>query len=123
MLNNNQIELLKYLVKNDFVLSNAEYLGVTNPLASVGVAEFLLGDDQNFQKMSPAQKYHYETVIEPLLKDVPCDGMIGDYEDGSSSCQGDGYIDEETLVGAYIDGDMRCQHCLSATNLWEKNND
>lgn len=33
-----------------------------------------------------------------------------------------GFIDEDSLLGAYLEQDMRCQHCVATTNSWFENN-
>ena len=72
--------------------------------------------------MSESQHYYYDNAIKPLIVDVLCDGMIGQHEDGSSSCIGNEFIDEDSLLVAYQVDDMRCQHCISTTDSWNHNN-
>ena len=123
MLNTDQISVLQHIVENEIesIIALAEENNI-KPDASIGVAHFLLGDTNNFSKMSSHQKFHYENSIKPLIYKVFCDGMIREHEDGSSSCIGDGFIDEESLLGAYIQQDMRCQHCVQTTDTWNVNN-
>lgn len=123
MLSEYQIRVLQHIVDNEeeLIIALAEENNLKSD-ASIGVAHFLLGDTNNFSKMSSHQKFHYENTIKPLIYKVLCDGMIGEHEDGSSSCIGDGFIDEESLLGAYLEQDMRCQHCLQTTNNWYENN-
>ena len=120
MLNENQIEILKSIVDDnkELIIDLAKSNNIPNSDASVGVAKFLIADAGNFSKMSKDQKYHYENIIEPLINDVPCEGMIGEYD----SCRGTGFIDEENLVWAYRDQDMRCQECIGEKNRWNANN-
>ena len=120
MLSTHQINVLQHLVDNceEYITDLAEENGVKNTDASLGVAKFLVAHPDNFTKMSPNQKFHYETAIEPLINEVCCDGMTG--EDGS--CLGNGFIDEDSLLGAYLEQDMRCQHCIATTNSWFENN-
>lgn len=123
MLNNTQKEVLNYIVNNSPEL--IEELAEENSLneeASIGVAKFLLGDDGNFDQMSQKQRHHFEKTIKPLIENVRCDGMIGDHEDGTSSCIGNEVIDEDSLLQAYECDDMRCQHCIAETNIWHENN-
>ena len=89
---------------------------------SVGVAKFLVGSSDNFAKMSDNQQYHYNQVIKPLISRVSCDGMIGVHEDGSSSCIGTDFIEDDQLLGAYQLDDMRCQQCTSTSESWHANN-
>ncbi len=120
MLSEDHTKVLKYIVDNneEYIMDSAKENGINNPDASVGVAKFLLGGSGNFSEMSVNQKHHYDNAIKPLIIDVPCDGMIN--EDGS--CIGNGSIDEDSLLGAYIGQDMRCQHCVSTKDTWFANN-
>lgn len=114
MLNNTQKAVLNHIVNNAIEL--IEELAQENSLneeASIGVAKFLLADNENFTKMSQKQLHHFEKVIKPLIENVLCDGVIGIHEDGSSSCIGNEFIDEETLLQAYETDDMRCQLCIA----------
>lgn len=124
MLNKYKINVLKNILDNneELIYDLAKENGVTNPDASIGVAQFLVGDLENFSKMSANQKYHYNNAIKPLISNVPCDGMIGMHEDGSSSCIGNNFIEEDNLLVAYQINDMRCQQCISTTDAWHANN-
>lgn len=123
MLSTDQISVLQHIVDNeeDLIIVLAEENNIKSD-ASIGVAHFLLGDANNFSKMSSHQQFHYENSIKPLIHKVLCDGMLGEHEDGSSSCIGDEFIDEESLLGAYIEQDMRCQHCKQSAETWHVNN-
>lgn len=123
MLSTDQINVLQHIVDNeeDLIIALAEENNIKSD-ASIGVAHFLLGDANNFSKMSSHQQFHYENSIKPLIHKVLCDGMLGEHEDGSSSCIGDEFIDEESLLGAYIEQDMRCQHCKQSAETWHVNN-
>ncbi len=124
MLTIDQVAVLKHLIENEpeFLESSALEGGVSNPDASIGVAKLLVASSENFQRLSSKQLFHYETVIEPLIHQVCCDGMVGDHEDGSSSCVGDGYVDEVSLLRGYLLEDMRCQHCIATADSWFANN-
>lgn len=123
MLSTDQISVLQHIVDNEeeLIIALAEENNIKSD-ASIGVAHFLLGDANNFSKMSSHQQFHYENSIKPLIYKVLCDGMLGEHEDGSSSCIGDEFIDEESLLGAYIEQDMRCQHCKQSAETWHVNN-
>jgi len=120
MLSKDQIKVLEYIVDNneEYIIESAEENGINNPDDSLGIAKFLLGDPANFSKMSVSQKYHYDNAIKPLIIDVLCEGMI----DEEGSCIGNGIIDEDSLLGAYMMQDMRCQHCISTKDAWFANN-
>lgn len=124
MLNKNQANVLEHILcsNEELITDTAKENGVNNSDASIGVAQFLIGDPENFSKMSKNQKYHYDNAIKPLINNVPCDGMLGTHEDGSSSCIGNDYIEEDNLLIAYQTDDMRCQQCIYTTNAWHANN-
>lgn len=124
MLSNNQINVLKHIVDNDenLIIELVEEQGISNSLDSVGIARFIIADPKNFSQMSKSQHYHYDNAIKPLIVDVMCDGMIGQHEDGSSSCVDSEFIDEDSLLIAYQTDDMRCQQCISTTDSWNHNN-
>lgn len=123
MLSSNQIEVLQHILDNDvvYIENLAKANGLSNPEASVGVAKFLVADSENFSKMSVNQKYHYDNGIKALINKVPCDGMIGMHEDGTSSCIGNEFIEGENLLMAYQTNDMRCQQCMDETERWHHN--
>ena len=120
MLSQNQIDVLEHIVANEaeFIADLAKNHGIKNPKDSVGIAEFIIGDPENFSQMSEKQIYHYENAIKPLISRVPCEGMIGEQD----SCLGDNFIDEDRLLEAYLARDMRCQHCISTKDSWFSNN-
>lgn len=120
MLSSIQIKVLQHLLANceEYIVDLAVQNGIKNTDATLGVANFLASHPDNFIKMSPNQKFHYTSAIEPLINEVCCDGMTG--EEGS--CVGNGFIDEDSLLGAYLGEDMRCQHCVSTADSWFENN-
>lgn len=124
MLNSIQLAVLEYLLDNneEIITDFAEDQSVSNPLATVGVGKFLVGTPENFSEMSPAQRYHYNTVIEPLVVNVSCEGMLGMHEDGTSSCQGNGFIADENLLEAYQLNNMCCEECNYTYDAWHRNN-
>lgn len=124
MLTKNQTNVLKHILDNceEYIIEIAEENSISNTDATIGVAQFLVANPENFSEMSEKQKFHYEKAIKSLIHNVPCDGMIGDHEDGSSSCMGNGLIDEDSLLGAYLEEDMRCQHCRATASSWFENN-
>lgn len=105
------LEVLNYVVENavERIEDLAEENGL-DPSASVGVAKFLIGHNGDLSSLSSKQMFHYEHAIEPLIERVPCEGVIGYVEEGDT-CNGDGYIDDETLIFCYIDDDFKCQIC------------
>jgi hypothetical protein len=100
-------EVLQHIVQNEperiEALANENGL---DPSASVGVAKFLVGNDENVLLLSPNQQYHYDNAIEPLLENVPCNGVFGD-----DTCTGNRFIDDESLLGCYLEVNFLCQLC------------
>lgn len=123
MLNKSEMDILHHILESreELIVDNAEEESL-NADASIGVANFLVGGSDNFVKMSDNQKYHYDKVIKPLISHVSCDGMIGIHEDGSSSCIGNEFIEQEHLLTAYQLDDMRCRQCISTSESWHANN-
>lgn len=70
------------------------------------MAEFLVGNDGDVSLLSSKQQYHYDNAIEPLVQNVPCDGVFAD-----ETCSGDGVIDDELLLGCYLEDNLLCQYC------------
>lgn len=101
------IEVLQHIVRNEpeRIETLAKENGI-DPSASVGVAEFLAGNDGDTSLLSSKQQYHYDNAIEPLIENVPCDGVFGD-----DTCTGNGVIDDESLLGCYQEDSFLCQHC------------
>ena len=124
MLSTKQIEVLQYLINDNIesILNFADECNVSNSDATIGVAKLLVGNSGQIQSLKSKQLYHCKTVIEPLINDVRCDGMVGDLEDGSSSCNGGDYIDEDSLLIAYQTDDMRCQICKYDFDKWNEDN-
>jgi hypothetical protein len=77
--------------------------------AAIGVAKFLIANKGDLSLLKGKQNYVYETCLKPVFR-VPCEGLIGDVEDGDS-CSGDGFVDEDLLMQCYQDDDFRCQLC------------
>lgn len=105
------LEVLKHIVDNE--VEKIEELANENNLdcrASVGVASFLLGNDGDISKLSHKQQHYYQHCIQPLIEDVPCNGVIGMVEEGDT-CNGNGYIDDQSLMGCYLEDDFKCQIC------------
>ena len=120
MLSQSQIDVLEHIVANeaDFITDLAKSNGIKNPENSVSIAKFIIADPENFSQMSEKQTYHYENAIKPLISRVRCEGMIGEH----GSCLGNDFIDEDSLLEAYLTQDMRCQQCISTKDSWFANN-
>ena len=125
MLNSIQLAVLEYLVNNNEELINdfSRQQHVSNPSATIGVGKFLIADSANSTAMSSSQQYHYDTVLKPLVVEVPCAGMLGMLDEhGTSSCQGNGFIADENLLEAYQLDSMLCEQCTYTSEAWHRNN-
>ena len=109
------LDVLKYLVKNapERIEDLAEEMDL-KPDAAMGISRQLIGDDGDISKLTQNQTLYFEKVIQPLIENVRCYGMIGDFEDGNSSCNGSDYIDDDELISCYEIDEFYCQHCRYA---------
>jgi hypothetical protein len=116
------LEVLEYIV--DHAVERIEELAdecSVDSSASIGVAKMLLFNNGDLSKLSEKQAYHYENCIKPLIERVQCEGVFGPMDnddtcgddDGidGSTCSGDGYIDDESLMGCYLEDEFQCQFC------------
>tara|TARA_Y100001937_G_C7012628_1_gene281663 strand:+ start:442 stop:798 length:357 start_codon:yes stop_codon:yes gene_type:complete len=106
------LEVLQHIVENEpgMIEALAKENGL-DPSASIGVAEFLIGNDGDISLLSAKQRYHYDNDIEPLVDNVPCDGVFGE-----GTCTGNGVVDDESLLGCYLEDNFLCQHCQYDSN-------
>ena len=101
------LEALKWIIDNRVELIEENADGTKyNSGTTVGIAKFLLGNQGDLDSLSPPQKYHYTEFIMPLIESVPCEGVYGE-----DTCTGNGFIDDESLVGCYIEDEFQCQLC------------
>ena len=109
-----ETNVLQHLINNceEYIIEHAKQNGIKKTDTSIRVAKFLVAHPDNLTKMNDSQKFHYKTAIEPLIRNVPCDRKIN--EDGS--CLGNGFIDNDSLLDAYLEQDMHCKHCKATTN-------
>ena len=106
------LNVLKFVIDNEHehLIEAVEDSGSTLD-AAIGVAKFLIANNGNLSLLKGKQNYVYEKCLEPIFR-IPCEGLIGDVDDGGS-CNGDGFVDEESLMGCYIEDDFRCKFCRS----------
>jgi len=101
------LQALKWIVDNKVELIEENVAGTKyDPLITVGIAKRLVANSGDLSSLSPSQKYHYEEFIKPLIELVPCEGVLGE-----DTCSGNGYIDDESLIGCYEDDEFLCQLC------------
>lgn len=101
------LDVLKHLVKNDPETITRGVQKKHDPKAALGVANFLIGNNGDVEKLSPKQRYYWTRYIRPLIEDVPCEGVFGDGE----VCTGNGFVDDESLLLGYQDDSLLCQVC------------
>lgn len=107
------IPVLKYLVEEREHLIAERLAGTKYDIAAtIGVAKALIGSRGDVSALSPAQSYHYDNFLKPLLF-VACEGPVGyvDEDMQKSSCVHGTLIDDETLLLCYRDEDFVCSNC------------
>lgn len=101
------LELLDYLL-NDGAHYIEDIVNLTkyDLTAATGVGAILLANGGDVEILSPKQNFHYKKFIQPLIENVPCDGIYG-----PGTCTGDDFVDEESLITSYQENNFICQHC------------
>ena len=104
------LELLSYLINKgkthiETAVQGTQYL----PRTVIGVGTNLLDTDGNIDLLASKPRATYEKFLQPLLFDVPCQGLSG-----PGSCQGNGLIEGPLLLKSYRDEEMRCSACRAA---------
>ncbi|EGQ8490968.1 hypothetical protein GTP20_23820 [Vibrio alginolyticus] len=111
------LEVLGFIFDNcpEKIEELAEGSKVKNVDVSLRLAGLLGHGDITLEELTEAQVYHYEKSMRPLIENVPCDGVLGiiENDDGEyvDTCNGNGYIDEESLLISYQEDDFKCQIC------------
>jgi hypothetical protein len=97
--NRMHLQALKWITDNKVELIEENVVGTKyDPSTTVGIAKLLLANKGDLDSLSAPQRYHYEEFIKPLIESVPCEGVFGE-----DTCSGNGYIDDESLIGCYIE--------------------
>ncbi len=105
-----KIDVLEYLVRNEPNRIEDQLQGSKHdPAAALGVAEFLIGHQGNISLLSEKQRFYWDAYLKPLLHEVPCEGVMNDTE--HDTCTGNGFVDEESLLLSYQEGEFVCQLC------------
>lgn len=111
------LEVLGFIVDNcpEKIEKLAEENNVKNVDASLRLAELLVRGKIAFEDLTKPQEYHYENAMRPLIENIPCNGVLGIIENGDGeyveTCNGNGYVDEESLLISYQEDDFKCQIC------------
>ena len=106
------LEVLKYIVDN-----NSEYIEQRvdetkyDPATAVNIGKLILEKDGDIGILSDKQKFYFQKFIEPLIENVPCEGIYG-----KETCTGNGIIDKESLMFSYSEDNFLCQHCRYDTD-------
>jgi hypothetical protein len=79
------------------------------PKTVIGVGTHLLDIDGDVDLLTPKQKVTFDRFLQPLLFDVPCQGLSG-----PGTCQGTGLIEAEQLLRCYREEEFRCRRCRDA---------
>lgn len=109
------LEVLGFLLENDRIVEeSAENVGLDESI-SIGIGRMLIANNGDLDELSSNQMYHYQQVLQPLLENVSCDGVMGmmETDDGDwvDTCNGDGVVDDESLFMSYLEDDFKCQIC------------
>ena len=104
------LDLLAYLLGKgkpyiEKAVQGTQYL----PRTVLGVGTNLIDTDGNIDLLAPKPRATYVKFLQPLLFDVPCQGLSG-----PESCQGNGRIEGELLLKCYRDEELRCSACRAA---------
>ena len=104
------LDLLAYLVGKgsrhiEEAVEGTGYL----PKTVIGLGTYLLDIDGDVDLLTAKQRVTYEKFLQPLLFEVPCQGLSG-----PGTCQGDGLIDADLLLKCYRDDEYRCRRCREA---------
>lgn len=111
------LEVLQFISENcpEKIEELAEARGVRNVDVSLRLARLLSQGELSIDELTEAQMYHYNQTMRPLIERVSCDGVLGMIENENGeyidTCNGDGYIDEESLLISYQEDDFKCQIC------------
>jgi hypothetical protein len=105
------LDLLEYLVGKGsrYIEEAVEGTGYL-PKTVIGLGTFLLDNEGDVDLLTSKQRVTYEKFLEPLLFDVPCQGLSG-----PDTCQGSGLIEADLLLKCYRDDEFRCLRCRQAT--------
>lgn len=101
------LDLLAYLITKgsrhiEDAVEGTGYL----PKTVIGVGTYLLDNEGDVDLLTAKQKVTFEKFLQPLMFDVPCQGLAG-----SGTCQGNGLIEADLLLKCYRDDEFRCRSC------------
>jgi len=100
------LEILKYAIDNEHpILLDAVAHSKSSLDAAIGVARILIAKKGDISQLKGKQIYVYEHCIKPIFS-VSCEGVFGE-----DTCTGNGFVDEESLMGCYIEDEFKCQFC------------
>ncbi|EGQ7763271.1 TPA: hypothetical protein ACVOZB_004686 [Vibrio diabolicus] len=109
------LEVLQFLLDNERIIEESAADAGLDESISIGIGRKLIANDGDLEELSSKQMYHYQQVLQPLLENVSCDGVMGmmETDDGDwvDTCNGDGVIDDESLLISYQEDDFKCQIC------------
>ena len=104
------LEVLEHILRHETSLIENQIRGTGHdPSAALGVAEILVHNGGNVNALSAKQLFYWCTYLEPLIEKVPCEGVLGDPD--IDSCNGDGFVDDESLLLSYHEDVFLCQTC------------
>ena len=92
------LEILKFLIEGEYFEDHS---------AALGIAKKILAES-TIKNLSEKQNDVYQKEIEPFFS-PRCVGVMG--WDDHDTCNGDGIVDEDSLLISYLEDDMVCQTC------------
>lgn len=102
------LEALEEINKNNpEILEQSARDNKADVSAVLGIA--LFAAENGYDKLSSAQKYHFDNCIRPLIEDVKCSGYTHECEEMPSNC--DAILDDEDLVEYYKYQGKYCESC------------
>jgi hypothetical protein len=90
-------EVLQYLIDSDHLAENSPARGIAKKIIA----------DKKLDGLSEKQRNVFDKIIIPLLK-PDCEGVFGD---GPDNCNGNGLVDDASLMLSYREDNMLCQTC------------
>ena len=112
------VEVLAFLLQHDHYLEGRAHIAGIDVRATIWVSKLLIRHSGDLAVLSEEQRFHYDHVIKPLIEAVPCDGQTGMCVDTNGNwvdtCQGNGFIDDKSLLQSYLEGEFKCGVCRSA---------
>jgi len=73
----------------------------------IGISKFAA--ENGYEKLSPAQKFHFDKCIRPFIENVQCSGYNHEFEETPVVCES--ILDDDDLVEYYQTDGKYCESC------------